>query len=331
MRPLFALSALPAFFAAFPFVGDSLVQDPKPAEPKFAAYTETIPGSEVTFDLVAVQGGTFLMGSPDGEPGCGDHEGPQTQVEVEPFWMGRCEVSWAEFDRWYEADLPQNKKPDGTSKPTPPYMDMTFNMGRDGYPAICMSHIAARQYCAWLSKVTGKFYRLPTEAEWEYACRAGTTTAWSFGGDAEQIDAYAWHQGNSEKAYHKIGTKKANGWGLHDMHGNVAEWVADEFVPDLFAAERGAAPRKNPFFPPGLDKKGRPIRFSHALRGGSWQDPAALLRSGARRGSDTAWNKRDPQIPKSWWYLTEGQLVGFRVVRPLREPSPEERERFEKL
>ena len=126
----------------------------------FQGYTETIPGSAVTFDLVPIQGGAFTMGSPDGEAGRQPIEGPQNQVQVEPFWMGKCEVRWEEYDRWYEANLPQAKVPDGLSKPTPPYTDMTFNMGREGYPAICMSHIAARQYCAWLSKVTGKFYQI---------------------------------------------------------------------------------------------------------------------------------------------------------------------------
>jgi formylglycine-generating enzyme required for sulfatase activity len=306
-------------------------QDPQPKATEFTAYSEKIPGSDVTFDLVPIAGGTFTMGSKDGEAGRGADEGPPLEVKIEPFWMGRCEVRWDEFDRWYEADLPQSKKPDGISKPTPAYTDMTFNMGRDGFPAICMSHIAARQYCAWLSKVTGRFYRLPTEAEWEYACRAGTTTAYSFGDDAAQLGDYAWCADNSAKTYHKVGQKKPNPWGLCDMHGNAAEWCADAYLPDLFDKAHGASPRQDPFFPPPHDDKNRPVRFAHVLRGGSWQDPPALLRSAARRGSDPAWNRRDPQIPRSWWYLTEGQLVGFRVVRPLHEPTAERRAEFERL
>jgi len=311
--------------------GPAHAQGPAPAAaaPGFAPYTETIPGSSVTFDLVPIPGGKFTMGSAAGEPGRGDDEGPQVQVAIEPFWMERCEARWEEYDRWYEADLPQSKKPDGISKPTPAYTDMTFNMGRDGYPAICMSNIAARQYCAWLSKVTGHFYRLPTEAEWEYACRAGTTTRWSFGDDEKQLGDYAWFKGNAENKYHPVGLKKPNPWGLFDMHGNAAEWVADGYVADAYAPAHGAAPRSEPYLPPPRDDKQRPVRFPHSLRGGSWQDDAAQLRSAARRASDPAWNKRDPQIPRSWWYLTDGQLVGFRVVRPLREPSAEERARFE--
>ena len=220
---------------------------------EFAAYRQTMPGSDVGFDLVPIAGGTFRMGSPADEPGRKDDEGPAIEVRVEPFWMGKCEVTWAEYDLW-NTDLTrsQAKKPDGVARPTPPYMDMTFNMGRDGYPAICVSHVAARQYCRWLSDKTGHFYRLPTEAEWEYACRAGTTSAYSCG-DPKNLDAVAWYAANSQRAldgdskpvpaYHKVGEKAANAWGLHDMHGNVAEWVADTYLVDAYAAVHGASPR----------------------------------------------------------------------------------------
>jgi formylglycine-generating enzyme required for sulfatase activity len=293
----------------------------------FATYTQDLLGA-ASFDMIAIQGGTFVMGSASSEAGRADHEGPQHAVKVEPFWMGRCEVTWDEYDVWYAADLPQTKMPDGVSKPTPPYVDMTFNMGRDGYPAICMSHVAARQYCVWLSRVTGHFYRLPTEAEWEYACRAGSTTPWSCGADVATLADHAWFDENSDESYHAVGSKKPNAWGLHDMHGNVAEWVADHYLAEAYA-DVGAA--DNPFFPPPHDRRGRPIRFPHIVRGGSWQEPSGALRSAARRVSERIWNKLDPQLPKSWWYLTEGQHVGFRVVRPLREPSAEERARFEAL
>lgn len=287
--------------------------------PGFEPYTESILDSGVGFEMVPVAGGEFTMG---------DHDGA-IRVQLEPFWIGKCEVRWDEFDLWQAADLPQSKVPDGMSKPTPPYTDLTFNMGREGYPAICMSWHAAREYCIWLSVVTGRFYRLPTEAEWEHACRAGTSTAWSFGDDPAQLDEHAWHAGNAGGTYHPTAQKKPNLLGLHDMHGNVAEWCADHFLPDLFAVEHGAEPRRSPYFAPPRDGNGRPIRFPHAVRGGAWLDEAAALRSSARRGSEPAWNKRDPQIPRSWWYLTEGRFVGFRVVRPLRDPTPDERARFE--
>jgi formylglycine-generating enzyme required for sulfatase activity len=317
-------------------------QDPKPGQGEFVGYQQPIGDSGVAFAMVPIAGGTFRMGSPADEAGREADEGPVHEVEIEPFWLGKHEVTWAEYDLWStDATRPQSKKPDGTARPTPPYMDMTFNMGREGYPAICMSHVAARQYCKWLSEKTGRFHRLPTEAEWEYACRAGTTTAWSCGAEAAGLGDVAWFVGNSARelepgaapvpAYQKVGQKQANALGVHDMHGNVAEWVADHYLADAYAEAHGKAPRKAPFFAPPRDDRGRPVRFPHVARGGSWRDEPAALRSAARQSSVPAWNQRDPQIPKSWWYLTEGQHIGFRVVRPLREPSAEERARFEAL
>lgn len=306
----------------------------------FEPYREKLPDTDVQFAMAPVRGGRFTMGSPAAEAGRAEHEGPPVDVVVESFWIGVHEVTWAEFDRWNtDEKRPQSKQPDGVSRPTPPYMDMTFNMGRDGYPAICMSHVAARQYCKWLSEQTGRFYRLPTEAEWEFACRAGSSTAYSFGDDPARLDEHAWHAGNSRRvlepgadpapAYQQVGKKLPNAFGLYDMHGNVAEWVADHYLADAYATARGAAPRQDPYFAPPRDSRGRPARFPHVARGGSWRDAPAQLRSAARQASQPGWNERDPQIPKSWWYLTEGQHIGFRVVRPLREPTKEERARFE--
>jgi formylglycine-generating enzyme required for sulfatase activity len=306
----------------------------------FAAYEQAIGDSGVKFTMLPIQGGTFSMGSPAAEAGRTEHEGPQVEVRVAPFWMGRCEVTWAEYDLWStDAARPQAKKPDGVSRPTPAYMDMTFGMGREGFPAICMSHVAARQYCKWLSDKTGRFHRLPTEAEWEHACRAGAGTAYSFGDDEKQLGEHAWFAGNCERAiepdappvpaYHRVGGKKPNAWGLFDMHGNVAEWVADGWFADALAATRGASPRVDPVLIAPPDSRGRPVRFPHVVRGGSWRDPAPRLRCAARQASEPAWNQRDPQVPKSWWYLTDGQHVGFRVVRPVREPTAAERSRFE--
>ena len=311
-----------------------------PGQGEFVAYREQLGDTGVGLDMVPIRGGTFVMGSAPGEPDRRDDEGPQVEVRVEPFWMGACEITWAAYDVWNaDESRPQSKQPDGVARPTPPYMDMTFNMGREGYPAICMSHVAARQYCKWLSAKTGRFYRLPTEAEWEYACRAGTTTAWSTGDDPGALDAVAWHAGNSERvlepgappepAYHQVGQKQPNAFGLFDMHGNVAEWVADHYLEDAYAPARGGAPRSNPYFPPPRDQRDRPARFPHVVRGGNWADAPEELRSAARSASEPLWNQRDPQIPKSWWYLTEGQHLGFRVVRPLRAPTAEERARFE--
>jgi formylglycine-generating enzyme required for sulfatase activity len=203
------------------------------------------------------------------------------------------------------------------SQPTEPYQDMSFGMGKDDTPAICMTQFAARIYCQWLTEKTGRYYRLPTEAEWEYACRAGTTTAYAFGDDPAQLDDYGWFFDNStEEAYHKVGEKKPNAWGLYDMHGNVAEYVLDELISDYYGTFKGVA--DNPLATPTK-------LFPTVVRGGSFMADPAQCRSAARAGSDPSWQAHDPQIPKSMWYHTDAKHVGFRIIRPLVEPTAEEK------
>jgi formylglycine-generating enzyme required for sulfatase activity len=199
------------------------------------------------------------------------------------------------------------------SQPTEPYSDMTFGMGKRGCPAICMTQLGAKVFCKWLTAKTGRYYRLPTEAEWEYACRAGSKTAYHFGDDPDDLDDYAWYFDNSDEKYHEIGQKKPNQWGLHDMHGNVAEWVLDQYTTDFY----GSSPTDNPLACPKT-------LFPRVVRGGSWDDDPDMLRSAARAQSTEEWKAQDPQIPKSMWYHTDALHVGFRIVRPLREPSEEE-------
>ena len=148
--------------------------------------------------MVPIPGGEFVMGSPDTEAGRKPDEGPQHKVKISPFWMGRCEVTWNEYElfmypdeeRRTRATVPTDaagdKLADAVTHPSKPYVEMSFGMGKDGYPAISMTQHGANKYCQWLSAKTGHFYRLPTEAEWEYAARAGTTTAYFFGDDTEQ-------------------------------------------------------------------------------------------------------------------------------------------------
>ncbi|MBN1396272.1 MAG: formylglycine-generating enzyme family protein [Pirellulales bacterium] len=304
------------------------------AEKDMKPYAERITGTDVSFEMVPIAGGVFKLGSPPGEGGRKDDEGPQVKVKIEPFWMGKCEVTWNEFELW-ESGLDKqrreakkdyapnvwDKTADALAIPTPPYSDMTFGMGKEGYPAICMTQFAAKLYCKWLTAKTGRYYRLPTEAEWEYACRAGTETAYSFGDDPEKLDDYAWHADNSEEQYHKTGEKKPNPWGLHDMHGNVCEWCLDEYVADRYSQLKG-----NPVESP-LNVVAK--SYPQVVRGGAWTDEAELLRSAARRPSNPQWKEQDPQIPQSIWYFTDADFVGFRVVRPLRVPTPEEAARYE--
>jgi len=306
-------------------------------EASMKPYTEVVPGTEVKIEMVPIPGGKFLMGSPEDEPGRNEDEGPQHEVEIEPFWMGKYEITWQQYDAWaLKLDSQwrrlkrqaESREPtawerlvDAIARPTNAYTDMTFGMGREGYPAICMTQYAAKFYCKWLSVNTGRFYRLPTEAEWEYACRAGTTTAYSFGDDPEKLGEYAWYFDNADDAYQKVGRKKPNPWGLYDMHGNVAEWCLDQYVPDFYKRFAGKT-TKNPWAVPKDE-------YPRVVRGGSWDDDPEACRSAARRGSHPDWKMQDPQIPQSIWFLTDAPFVGFRIVRPLRTPSPEEAKLYE--
>jgi formylglycine-generating enzyme required for sulfatase activity len=298
-------------------------------EAEMKPYTDFILNTEVKFDMVPIKAGKFTIGSPSDEEGREEHEGPQREVAVAPFWIGKHEVTWDEYEVFMFAldhqrrkvlkiDATDNDKlADAVAHPTKPYTDMTFGMGKKGFPAISMTHYAARMYCKWLSKKTGRYYRLPTEAEWEYACRAGTKTAYSFGDDVSKIGEYAvfYNDGETEK-YSKVGSRKPNPWGLHDMHGNVNEWVLDQFVADRYnKLSAGAVPL------PELTTK----LYPHVARGGAWDDDPPALRSAARRASDIEWKQQDPQIPQSVWYHTDAQFSGFRIVRPLFEPSEEEK------
>ena len=303
-----------------------VANSPEQSESEMKAYTETIPGTRVQFDMLPIPGGTFMMGSPGSEENRESDEGPQFEVSLSPFWMGKCEVTWNEYElfmypeemkrlQMLGGDKTEYPLSDAVTKPTKPYVEMSFGMGKDGYPAISMTHHAANKYCEWLSARTGHFYRLPTEAEWEYACRAGTTTAYSWGDGLAPLDDHAWHADNSDFKYQKVGKKKPNPWGLHDMHGNVTEWVLDQYSAETYATHQNAGTLVDPWIQSATP-------YPHSARGGSWDDFPERLRSATRRGSDASWKAQDPQLPKSIWYLTDAQFLGFRVVRPLEVAPP---------
>tara|TARA_B100001093_G_scaffold333426_1_gene318383 strand:- start:3712 stop:4671 length:960 start_codon:yes stop_codon:yes gene_type:complete len=291
------------------------------------AYQLKLPATDEAIEMVFIEGGHFQIGSPSSEDGHQQDETPQRAIEISSFWMASTEITWNLYQHFVDRDIDVNSLQkedqglvnldiDAISGATTPYVDMSFGMGTDNFPAIGMTQKAAVQFCKWLSALTGNFYRLPTEAEWEYACRAGTQTAYSHGNDASDLDLYAWFDNNSEGKYHKVGQKKPNTWGLYDMHGNVAEWTLDQY-------EVGAY-KKLPKI-----KWNKPFKtYPKSVRGGSWIDDVYRLRSAARMGSDPQWKMRDPQIPKSEWWHTDAPFIGFRIVRPYHTPSKKEQELY---
>jgi formylglycine-generating enzyme required for sulfatase activity len=287
----------------------------------FKPYQQTIPGTTVQFAMVPIQGGTFKMGSPASDKGAQASEGPQRTVTISPFWMGAHEVTHDAFDQFFKDEgTSQNSKVDAITRPSPQYIDLSWGMGKEGgFPANSMQQLTAVMYCRWLYGKTGVFYRLPTEAEWEYAARAGTTTVYPFGNDAKELGKYAWHEGNSNGAYHKVGELQPNQWGLYDMLGNVGEWTLDQYDAEYFTKLSDGA--TDPYTTPAS-------RHPRAVRGGSFQHDATFSRPANRLSWDPEWNRRDPQIPKSRWWLTDAAFVGFRLVRPVKQPGKEEVETF---
>ncbi|TAE47338.1 MAG: formylglycine-generating enzyme family protein [Bacteroidetes bacterium] len=305
-----------------------LIHLPASAQTAEKSYTESIPGTAVRFDMVFVPAGKVSIGTPDSEEGHEADESPQRQVALDSFWMGRFEVTYDMYDIFRDKKKDNDTtrraqtpfKADAVTRPSPPYEDPTFGMGTYGYPAVSMTQYAALRFCKWLWEKTGQFYRLPTEAEWEYACRAGSQSAYSFGDNVADLGTYAWYYDNSNSAYHKVGTKKPNAWGLYDMHGNVAEWTLDQYQAD-FLAKLGDSLNVNPWQ--------KPVKLHpRTVRGGSWDDDAEELRSGNRIQSSMEWKRRDPQLPKSFWWNTDSPFVGFRLVRPARPMSDEEVRNF---
>jgi formylglycine-generating enzyme required for sulfatase activity len=270
----------------------------KSAPRKSEPYKVTIPNTTVSYGMVPVPAGEFTMGG--------------NKVRLDGFWMQAHEVTWDEYRLFMFASqggetTHNDDVVDAVSRPTKPYVEMSFGMGIEGFPAISMTQHAANKYAEWLSARTGEFYRLPTEAEWEYACRLG--------GAPEKLDDYAWHAGNSKGAYQKIATKKPNTLGLYDMLGNVMEWTLDQYAPYTPGAKVNPWVRATAPYP-------------HAVRGGSWNDPVSALRCDARVGSTADWKQQDPQLPKSIWYHTDAQWLGFRLVRPAKIPTAQEMYRY---
>jgi len=297
---------------------------------KFENFTEMIPDTRISFDMVALPGGIFRMGSPDDEPLRDIDEGPVRQVTLSPFWMAKVEVTWDEYMAFFRATSSQGRtegqvvsdsKTDAISGATPPWGAPDQGWGKGSRPAITMSWHAANVYCKWLSQVTGKKYRLPTEAEWEFACRAGTETPYFFPGDPKklsskgfgkklfgpdtsEIASYVVYNINSPSKTEEPSFVRSNPFGLKNMSGNVAEFCSDVYSAGFYGADSSSANPVGPARGP-----------EHVIRGGSFRSDAADVRSASRDFTKTKeWLVTDPQMPKSIWWYSDCIDVGFRVV-----------------
>ena len=298
---------------------------------EFRDFTENIPGTGVSFDMVALPGGTFKMGSPDDEPLRKNDEGPLRKVELSRFWIARTEVTWDEYLAFFRATGSQGrtegqvvkvKNVDAISGATPPWGAPDQGWGKGKRPAITMSWHAASVYCQWLSKVTGKKYRLPTEAEWEYACRGGSQTPYFFEGNPKKLTSAGFlrkllgpdttgigsrvvYQVNSSSKTKESASVKPNPFGLRNMSGNVSEFCLDFYSADTYKSDSTAV----------IDPKGPAKGKEHVIRGGSFKSDARDVRSAARDFTKTKpWLVTDPQMPKSIWWYSDCIDVGFRVV-----------------
>ena len=302
----------------------------------FVNFTEKIPASSVSFNMIAIPSGKFKMGSPENEPFRKHDEGPVIEVEISRFFMAEIEVTWDEYLAFYAQTASEGRSSDteglrkklaenvdAISGATPPYGQPDQGWGMGQRPAISFTFHAAETYCKWLSLVTGKTYRLPTEAEWEYACRAGSEQPYFFDGDPNKfkkaglraklskndttvINTYVIFKENSFAKTQTPDRVRPNAFGLKNMHGNVAEFCSDWYAENAYS-----------LYPEGIvkDPRGPETGEEHVVRGGSFQSTADLLRSAARDYTRTdAWLKTDPQMPKSIWWYSDCFNVGFRVV-----------------
>jgi formylglycine-generating enzyme required for sulfatase activity len=243
-------------------------------------------GQRLVLVPIPAKGKSFLMGSPDGDPDRFDAEQPQHEVEFTHDWdMGKFEVTVGQF-KAFVADNPgyQTSAEKAGDKYT--WRSPGFTQTPE-HPVVYVSWNDAQDFCSWLSKRTRQKFRLPFEAEWEYCCRAGTTTRYSFGEDPKELGDHAWFRDNSETQTQAVGRKKANPLGLHDLHGNVNEWCQDD--KRKYAKEKVT------------DPQGPRAGENRAFRGGSWHNDAQGCRCANRQDQAQHFRRFEDH--------------GFRVVR----------------
>jgi len=238
--------------------------------------------------------------------------------------IGRFEVTHDEYallryvDRDTDSTAVEGHRMDvdAIARPSTPYEDPAHGMSGRGFPAVGMTQWGALQYAKWLTEKTGEFFRLPTETEWELACIAG--------GNADLTESSlrerGWYKGNSGTELKKVGTRSADALGIHDLLGNAAEWTLDQYDEAFYESIESTD---------GFNPWRRPDRLHpRTVRGGAYDDDVSEVRCTARMESNLNWKSRDPQIPKSFWWNTDSPFVGFRLVRPLNQPSEDEQVAF---
>ncbi|WZU47994.1 SUMF1/EgtB/PvdO family nonheme iron enzyme [Stieleria varia] len=331
-------SATPGISKEKPASGPSV----KVAEGYMVPYSIKVPGTDVTVEMIPVPGGEFMMGSPESEEGHREDEGPQVKVVVEPMWVAKTEVTWELYKEYMKLygifkdfeskkirPITDENKVDAITAPTELYdPSFTYEYGEEPQqPAVTMTQYAAQQFTKWISLVSGTQYRLPTEAEWEYAARGGTSTAYSWGNASDNIEDYAYLFDNSDEGAGFVGTKKPNPFGLHDMHGNAAEWTVNAYTENGYADFADKQPIA------AVDMVKWPeTAFPSVVRGGSWWDEEKeALRSAARLASnDEDWKEEDPNFPLSpWWFTSDpARGVGMRIFRSYKELPREKITKF---
>jgi len=292
---------------------------------RFADFKEKIPGTCLMVSMKAVPGGTFTLGSPESEFGRRDDEGPCKSVNISRFFMAEVEVTWDQYWAFYGETMSEGRIPpeeiyahnsnpdiDAVSGPTPPFGAPDQSWGMGDRPAITMTHYAAQTFCQWLSMKTGKKYRLPTEAEWEYAARGGTTGPYFFEGTARKfrkdttvINSYVTYMGNSPLKTREPSEVRANPFGLKNMLGNVMEYCSDWYSPSAYSRIKDGE----------TDPKGPSEGVERVVRGGMYSNDARNVRCAARGSTHhDIWLRTDPQNPKSIWWYSDVKGIGFRVV-----------------
>jgi formylglycine-generating enzyme required for sulfatase activity len=256
---------------------------------------------KISYDFVLITGSQMKIGQGN-------------EIILDPYYIGTHEVDFPTFDQFFKDEFfTQNEEADAVTRPSPPYLDLTLGMGKDaGHPANSMQHYGALMFCRWLYKLTGEFYRLPTELEWQNACYLGET-------EKNIKTNIGWFEENSDDKYHKSASLSPNNLGIFDMLGNVAEWTLDQYDENFFKSLKNGD--KNPY---NKTTKKHP----HTVKGGSYKDKAADTGCATRVGTDRVWNRRDPQVPKSTWWNIDAPFIGFRLVKPVNQPSKEEAEQF---